>query len=65
VAWFGASAVYHSSGPAMPQQNIKVDPKKRRVAVNDINWQLEHAREARSVVPYASSLLLNRVYLTS
>ncbi|KAK3390777.1 chromatin remodelling complex Rsc7/Swp82 subunit-domain-containing protein [Podospora didyma] len=46
VAWFGASSVYHSNGPAIPQQNIKVDPKKRRVAVNDINWQLEHAREA-------------------
>lgn len=46
VAWFGASAVYHSSGPTLPQQNVKVDIKKRRVAVNDVNWQLEHAREA-------------------
>lgn len=47
VAWHGASAVYHSGGPSIPQQNVKVDTKKRRVAVNDVNWQLEHAREAR------------------
>jgi chromatin structure-remodeling complex protein RSC7 len=47
VAWHGASAVYHSGGPSVPQQNVKVDTKKRRVAVNDVNWQLEHAREAR------------------
>jgi chromatin structure-remodeling complex protein RSC7 len=46
VAWHGASAVYHSGGPSVPQQNVKVDAKKRRVAVNDVNWQLEHAREA-------------------
>ncbi|KAK4226724.1 chromatin remodelling complex Rsc7/Swp82 subunit-domain-containing protein [Podospora fimiseda] len=46
VAWHGASAVYHSSGPSVPQQNVKVESKKRRVAVNDVNWQLEHAREA-------------------
>jgi chromatin structure-remodeling complex protein RSC7 len=49
VAWHGASAVYHSGGPSVPQQNVKVDTKKRRVAVNDVNWQLEHAREARYV----------------
>ncbi|KAK3939505.1 chromatin remodelling complex Rsc7/Swp82 subunit-domain-containing protein [Diplogelasinospora grovesii] len=48
VAWHGASAVYHSSGPSVPQQNAKsvLDAKKRRVAVNDVNWQFEHAREA-------------------
>ncbi|KAK3323714.1 chromatin remodelling complex Rsc7/Swp82 subunit-domain-containing protein [Cercophora scortea] len=46
VAWHGASSVYHSAGPAVPQPNIRADPKKRRVAVNDVNWQLEHAREA-------------------
>ncbi|KAK0636558.1 chromatin remodelling complex Rsc7/Swp82 subunit-domain-containing protein [Bombardia bombarda] len=47
VAWHGASAVYHSAGPSIPQQNLKVEHiKKRRVAVNDVNWQLEHAREA-------------------
>ncbi|KAK0722016.1 chromatin remodelling complex Rsc7/Swp82 subunit-domain-containing protein [Lasiosphaeria miniovina] len=65
VAWFGASAVYHSSGPAMPQQNIKADPKKRRVAVNDINWQLEHAREAsqfNSILSAVRRQNLNGVY---
>jgi chromatin structure-remodeling complex protein RSC7 len=36
VAWHGASAVYHASGPSLPQQNVKVDSKK-------------HAREARFV----------------
>ncbi|KAJ4300136.1 chromatin structure-remodeling complex subunit RSC7 [Collariella sp. IMI 366227] len=46
VAWHGASAVYHSGGPSVPQQNVKVDSKKKRVAVNDVNWQLEHARAA-------------------
>ncbi|EON97580.1 putative chromatin structure-remodeling complex protein rsc7 protein [Phaeoacremonium minimum UCRPA7] len=46
VAWHGASAVYHTSAPAVPAQTGKVDVKKRRVAVNDVNWQLEHAREA-------------------
>ena len=47
VAWHGASAVYHSAGPSVPQQSTKAEVKKRRVAVNDVNWQLEHAREAR------------------
>jgi chromatin structure-remodeling complex protein RSC7 len=47
VAWHGASAVYHSAGPAAPIQDTKGPTKKRRVAVNDVNWQLEHAREAR------------------
>lgn len=47
VAWHGASSVYHANVSALPQQNIKVDAKKRRVAVNDTNWRLEHAREAR------------------
>ncbi|KAL8404909.1 hypothetical protein RB594_009698 [Gaeumannomyces avenae] len=47
VAWHGASAVYHSAAPVVPQQaGIFVAPKKRRVAVNDTNWMLEHAREA-------------------
>ncbi|KLU84683.1 chromatin structure-remodeling complex protein RSC7 [Magnaporthiopsis poae ATCC 64411] len=47
VAWHGASAVYHSAAPVVPQQTgIFVAPKKRRVAVNDTNWMLEHAREA-------------------
>ncbi|KAI1363100.1 chromatin remodelling complex Rsc7/Swp82 subunit-domain-containing protein [Xylaria arbuscula] len=46
VAWHGASAVYHSGAPSQPAQSGKVDIKKRRVNVNDVNWQLEHAREA-------------------
>ncbi|KAI1383047.1 chromatin remodelling complex Rsc7/Swp82 subunit-domain-containing protein [Hypoxylon trugodes] len=46
VAWHGASAVYHSGAPSVPMQNGKVDIKKRRVNITDINWQLEHAREA-------------------
>jgi chromatin structure-remodeling complex protein RSC7 len=47
VAWHGASAVYHSQGPSVPLQDTKGPAKKRKVAVNDVNWQLEHAREAR------------------
>lgn len=47
VAWHGASAVYHSQGPSVPLQDPKGPAKKRRVAVTDVNWQLEHAREAR------------------
>ncbi|KAI0020519.1 chromatin remodelling complex Rsc7/Swp82 subunit-domain-containing protein [Xylariomycetidae sp. FL0641] len=46
VAWHGASQVYHSGQPSLPAQNGKVDIKKRRVNVTDVNWQLEHAREA-------------------
>ncbi|KAI1334925.1 chromatin remodelling complex Rsc7/Swp82 subunit-domain-containing protein [Xylariaceae sp. FL0016] len=46
VAWHGASAVYHSGGPSVPMQNGKVEVKKRRVNITDMNWQLEHAREA-------------------
>ncbi len=49
VAWHGASAVYHSGAPSVPTQSGKIDIKKRRVNVNDVNWQLEHAREARYV----------------
>lgn len=44
VAWFGASQVYHTNQPAAPTQIAEM--KKRRVAVNDVNWMLEHAREA-------------------
>ncbi|KAI0400661.1 chromatin remodelling complex Rsc7/Swp82 subunit-domain-containing protein [Xylaria palmicola] len=46
VAWHGASAVYHSGAPSQPAQSGKVDIKKKRVNINDVNWQLEHAREA-------------------
>jgi len=47
VAWHGASAVYHTNAPsAVPTQSVRPEVKKRRVNVNDTNWQLEHAREA-------------------
>lgn len=52
VAWHGASSVYHSGAPTVPMANGKVaDMKKRRVQINDMNWMLEHAREARYVSP--------------
>lgn len=47
VAWHGASAVYHTSTPAVPVQSGKPEYKRRKVNVNDTNWMLEHAREAR------------------
>jgi len=51
VAWHGASSVYHSGAPTVPLQSGKtVDGKKRRVMINDVNWMLEHAREARYVL---------------
>lgn len=49
VAWHGASAVYHQSAPAVQTPTGKPEAKKRRVNVNDTNWMLEHAREARYV----------------
>jgi chromatin structure-remodeling complex protein RSC7 len=60
VAWHGASSVYHSGAPTVPLQSGKVvDSKKRRVMVNDVNWMLEHAREARYVrVGFSPTLLL-------
>ena len=48
VAWHGASSVYHSGAPTVPLQAGKaIEGKKRRVMINDTNWMLEHAREAR------------------
>jgi chromatin structure-remodeling complex protein RSC7 len=47
VAWHGASSVYHTNGPSAPVQTSKAESKKRRVNINDTNWMLEHAREAR------------------
>jgi chromatin structure-remodeling complex protein RSC7 len=50
VAWHGASSVYHTGAPTVPLQAGKIpDGKKRKVMINDVNWQLEHAREARYV----------------
>ncbi|KAL6869089.1 chromatin structure-remodeling complex subunit RSC7 [Amphichorda felina] len=46
VAWHGASAVYHTNVPSVPVPNGKPEYKKRKVNVNDMNWMLEHAREA-------------------
>ncbi|KAI8154333.1 hypothetical protein KHU50_010587 [Colletotrichum sp. SAR 10_65] len=48
VAWFGASAVYHTNqtpAAADPLAGL-TEVKKKRVNVNDTNWQLEHARAA-------------------
>ncbi|KAJ3480223.1 hypothetical protein NLG97_g8120 [Lecanicillium saksenae] len=46
VAWHGASAVYHTNVPSVPDPTGKPEYRKRRVNVNDTNWMLEHAREA-------------------
>ncbi|KAG9241130.1 chromatin remodelling complex Rsc7/Swp82 subunit-domain-containing protein [Calycina marina] len=47
VAWHGASSVYHSGQPSVPVPGIRVpEGKKRRVAINDINWMYEHAQAA-------------------
>lgn len=47
VAWHGASSVYHSGAPTVPLPVGKViDGKKKKVMINDVNWMLEHAREA-------------------
>ena len=55
VAWHGASAVYHTNVPSVPVPNGKIESKKRRVNVNDTNWMLEHAREARFVNSHSGS----------
>lgn len=48
VAWHGASSVYHSGAPTVPLPTGKVlDGKKKKILINDVNWMLEHAREAR------------------
>lgn len=48
VAWHGASAVYHTSGPSVPLQGVKGLPKKK-IPITSANWQFEHARSARYV----------------
>jgi chromatin structure-remodeling complex protein RSC7 len=63
VAWHGASSVYHSGAPTVPLQSGKVvDGKKRKVMINDMNWMLEHAREARYVDLPLSLLAMLIVY---
>jgi chromatin structure-remodeling complex protein RSC7 len=55
VAWHGASAVYHQTGPIIaPGQGA---PGKRKVAITSANWQLEHARAASR---FNSQILVNR-----
>lgn len=50
VAWHGASSVYHSGAPTVPLPAGKVvDGKKKKIMINDVNWMLEHAREARYI----------------
>jgi chromatin structure-remodeling complex protein RSC7 len=47
VAWHGASAVYHQAPAAAPDVlSGKPELKKRKVNVNNVNWMLEHARDA-------------------
>jgi chromatin structure-remodeling complex protein RSC7 len=46
VAWHGASAVYHTNAPTAPVPTGKIESKRRKVNVNDVNWMFEHAREA-------------------
>ena len=48
VAWHGASQVYHNNAPSVPLQPGKPAPGKRKPnLVTTVNWQFEHAREAR------------------
>ena len=50
VAWHGASSVYHSGAPTVPQQTGKmVEVRKRRVMITNENWMYEHAKEAMYV----------------
>ncbi|KAK5204728.1 chromatin structure-remodeling complex subunit RSC7 [Exophiala xenobiotica] len=48
VAWHGASAVYHTNAPSLPNQAVKAQDGKRRnkIVVTSDNWMFEHAREA-------------------
>ncbi|KAI9678878.1 MAG: hypothetical protein M1829_001862 [Trizodia sp. TS-e1964] len=58
VAWHGASSVYHSGQPTLPIINGKVlEGKKKKVVVTDVNWMLEHAKEAGR---FNSSLTVTR-----
>ncbi|KAJ5047240.1 uncharacterized protein L3040_003079 [Drepanopeziza brunnea f. sp. 'multigermtubi'] len=58
VAWHGASSVYHSGVPTVPQQAGKPPGGvKRKVMINDMNWMLEHALAASQ---FNASLGVNR-----
>jgi chromatin structure-remodeling complex protein RSC7 len=50
VAWHGASSVYHTGGPTVPIANGKPIAGKRKLTITSSNWQIEHARAARSVL---------------
>ncbi|KIW10426.1 hypothetical protein PV08_11390 [Exophiala spinifera] len=66
VAWHGASAVYHTNAPSMPNQAVKAqDAKRRKIVVTSDNWMLEHAREAsrfNSMLAAARSTNVDGVY---
>lgn len=48
VAWHGASAVYHTNAPSVPNPIAKAQEiKRRKIVVTSDNWMYEHAREAR------------------
>lgn len=47
VAWHGASQVYHNNAPSVPLPSGKPVTGKRKMNVTAVNWQFEHAREAR------------------
>lgn len=50
VAWHGASQVYHTNAPSVPMPMGKPITGKRKNNVTAVNWQFEHAREARQVL---------------
>ena len=49
VAWHGASSVYHSGIPSIPQPlgGKAGDGKKRKIQVTGSNWMFEHSQAAR------------------
>ena len=47
VAWHGASQVYHNNAPTMPIPTGRPVTGKRKTNITTVNWQFEHAREAR------------------
>ncbi len=62
VAWHGASSVYHTGAPTVPMAAGKAGAlPKRKVMVNDVNWMLEHALEARYVTPVLARLKSPRI----
>jgi chromatin structure-remodeling complex protein RSC7 len=48
VAWHGASSVYHTGQPSIPNQQggAYQQQKRKKVIVTDINWMAEHASAA-------------------